>query len=52
MTDKQIASIKEVISSDQMQIALLTDISDKLSKLLVLQGKVYGELLLKSKKTQ
>jgi len=50
MTDKQIASIKEVISSDQLQISLLTDISDKLSKLLVLQGKIYGKLLLYSKK--
>ena len=37
MTDKQIASIKEVVSSDQLQISLLNDISDKLSKLLVLQ---------------
>jgi len=37
MTDKQIASIKEVVSSDQLQISLLNGISDKLSKLLVLQ---------------
>ena len=50
MTDKQIASMKEVLSSDQLQISLLTDISDKLSKLLVLEGKIYGELLQQSKK--
>ena len=50
MTDKQITSIKEIVSSDQLQISLLTDISDKLSKLLVLQGKIYGECLLQSKK--
>ena len=45
MADKQITSMKEVVSSDQLQISLLSDISDKLSKLLVLQGKIYGELL-------
>ncbi len=50
MAEKQIASMKEVLSSDQMQISLLSDISDKLSKLLVLQGKIYGKLLLQSKK--
>ena len=45
MAEQLISSKQETLSSDQLQIALLNDISKKLSKLIGLQGKIYAEHL-------
>lgn len=44
MPEKITEPIKETLSSDQLQIELLKDISKKLSKLLGIDGKIYSEL--------
>lgn len=45
MADIKTNKTTETLSSDQLLIALLGDISKKLSKMLSIQGKILGELL-------
>lgn len=44
-TKPTVATTKETLSSDQLEIALLNDISKKLSKLLGITGKLLAESL-------